>query len=89
LSGFGYDPTTVAAPAGVTPYLGVASGQATLADLLLSKKILRGPRIATVSVIIAWKPVVGVKYCGKVAAPNVSVRKLSGVMMFPFLLVTF
>ena len=48
LSGFGYDPTTVVASTGVTPYLGAASGQATLSDLLATKKILSGPRIATV-----------------------------------------
>jgi hypothetical protein len=47
LSGFGYDPTTVVASTGVTPYLGAASGQATLADLLTSKRILSGPRIDT------------------------------------------
>lgn len=50
LSGFGYDPTTLVASAGVTPYLGAASGQATVADLTAgSKKILSGPTIATVS----------------------------------------
>ena len=49
LSGFGYDPSTVAAATGVTPYLGAASGRATLADLLVSKRILSGPRIAATS----------------------------------------
>jgi hypothetical protein len=46
LPGFGYDPTAVAAPAGVSPYLGAASGQATLADLSVSRKILSGPQIS-------------------------------------------
>ena len=49
LYGFGYDPTTAVASTGVTPYLGAASGQATLADLLASKMILSGPRIDTVT----------------------------------------
>src|ERR1035437_7752220 len=47
LAGFGYDPTTVVASTGVTPYVGAASGQATLADLSASKTILSGPRIDT------------------------------------------
>jgi hypothetical protein len=49
VAGFGYDPTTVVASTGVTPYLGAAAGQATLADLLASKTILSGPRIDTVT----------------------------------------
>jgi hypothetical protein len=49
LYGFGYDPTAIAAPTGVTPYLGAAFGEATLADLATSKKILSGPQIAAQS----------------------------------------
>ena len=44
--GFDYDPTTAVASTGVTPYLGAASGQATLADLSGLRTILSGPRIA-------------------------------------------
>ena len=49
LSGFSYDPSAVTASTGVTPYLGAALGQATLADLSTSKKLLSGPQIDTVS----------------------------------------
>jgi hypothetical protein len=45
-SGFDYDPATIVASNGVTPYVGAASGQATLADLSVSRKILSGPKIA-------------------------------------------
>ncbi len=46
-SGFGYDPGTVTATNGLTPFTGRASGQATLADILASPQltILSGPRI--------------------------------------------
>ena len=44
--GFDYNPGSVAAPNGIAPYVGAASGQATLSDLN-STKILNGPRIAT------------------------------------------
>ncbi|MEO8595547.1 MAG: hypothetical protein ABI759_19670 [Candidatus Solibacter sp.] len=49
LSGFNYNPSTVVAASGVTPFLGMASGQATLADLLASKRILYGNKIDTVT----------------------------------------
>lgn len=45
-TGFNYDPGSVTATNGLTPYLGAASGQATLADLASSLKILNGPRVA-------------------------------------------
>ena len=46
-SGFGYDPGTVTATNGLTPFTGRASGQATLADIIASPQItlLTGPRI--------------------------------------------
>jgi hypothetical protein len=46
-SGFGYDPGTVTATNGFTPFTGRASGQATLADLIASPQLtlLTGPRI--------------------------------------------
>jgi hypothetical protein len=43
--GFGYDPGTVLAVNGLTPFTGVVGGQATLADLSASRKILNGNRI--------------------------------------------
>ncbi len=46
-TGFNYNPGSVAAPGGVTPYTGRASGQATLADLTLSRTILSGSQIGT------------------------------------------
>jgi hypothetical protein len=46
LSGFNYDPTAVPVTNGLTPYRGAASGQATVSDLLTSKQILNGPKIA-------------------------------------------
>ena len=46
LAGFGYDPATIVASNGVTPYVGAASGQATLADLSVGRKVLSGPKIA-------------------------------------------
>jgi hypothetical protein len=45
-SGFNYDPSTVAAVNGLTPYTGAASGKATLADLAAGTKLLSGNRIA-------------------------------------------
>jgi hypothetical protein len=47
-TGFNYDPATVAAVNGLTPYDGTASGKATLADIVASPNmtILSGPRIA-------------------------------------------
>ena len=47
LAGFNYNPATVTAIDGLTPYSGAASGKATLADLLTSKRILAGNRIGT------------------------------------------
>src|SRR4029453_13580971 len=46
--GFDYDPATVTAVNGLTPYAGAASGRATLADILASPNmtILSGPKIA-------------------------------------------
>ena len=46
-SGFGYNPGTVTATNGLTPFTGRASGQATLADLMASPQLtlLTGPRI--------------------------------------------
>jgi hypothetical protein len=46
LFGFNYDPSTVSATDGLTPYTNAAGGKATLADLLTSKKILSGNKIA-------------------------------------------
>ena len=45
LAGFSYDPSTVTAIDGLTPYAGAASGSATLADLLASKTIVSGTKI--------------------------------------------
>ncbi len=45
-TGFNYDPSTKSAVNGLTPFSGAASGQATLADLSASTKILSGNRIA-------------------------------------------
>jgi len=47
-TGFNYDPATVAAVNGLTPYDGTASGKATLADIVASPNmtILSGPKIA-------------------------------------------
>jgi len=47
-TGFNYDPATVSAVNGLTPYAGAASGRATVADLLASPNmtILSGPKIA-------------------------------------------
>lgn len=44
--GFGYDPAAVLAVNGMTPFTGAGAGQATLADLIASRKILNGNRIA-------------------------------------------
>ena len=44
--GFGYDPAAVLAVNGLTPFSGAGAGQATLADLNASRKILNGNRIA-------------------------------------------
>jgi hypothetical protein len=46
-AGFNYNPATVSAVNGMTPYTGIASGRATLADILASPNItiLAGPRI--------------------------------------------
>jgi hypothetical protein len=44
--GFGYDPAAVLAVNGLTPFTGAGTGQATLADLNASRKILNGNRIA-------------------------------------------
>ncbi len=46
-SGFGYDPATVTASNGLTPYQGAAAGTATLEDLTGWTRILSGPQIAT------------------------------------------
>jgi hypothetical protein len=46
LFGFNYDPGAVSAPDGLTPYTNAAGGKATLADLLTSKRILSGNKIA-------------------------------------------
>ena len=45
-AGFGYDPAAVLAVNGLTPFAGAGSGQATLADLSASRKIINGNRIA-------------------------------------------
>jgi hypothetical protein len=45
-AGFSYDPSTKSAVNGLTPFTGAASGQATLADLSASRKLLSGNRIA-------------------------------------------
>lgn len=46
--GFNYNPATVAAVNGMSPYTGMASGQATLADILANPNmtLLSGPKIA-------------------------------------------
>jgi hypothetical protein len=44
-TGFNYDPGAVSAVNGLTPFQGAASGQATLADLAVSTKILSGGKI--------------------------------------------
>lgn len=46
LGGLNYNPGTVTATNGLTPFLGAASGQATLANLAASTKILSGPKVA-------------------------------------------
>jgi hypothetical protein len=46
LPGFNYDPTAVVVTNGLTPYVGASGGQATIADLLTSKEILHGDKIA-------------------------------------------
>jgi len=45
-TGFNYDPSAVTGTNGLTTYTGLASGQATIADLSVSRKILSGNRIA-------------------------------------------
>jgi hypothetical protein len=47
-AGFNYDPATVVAANGLTPYSGVGSGQATVADIVANPNmtILSGPKIA-------------------------------------------
>jgi len=47
-SGFNYNPATVAAVNGLTPYSGAASGRATLSDIVANPNttILSGPKIA-------------------------------------------
>ena len=49
LSFLNYDPGSVIATNGLTPYTGIGSGKATLADIIAnpSIKILSGPRIAS------------------------------------------
>ena len=47
LPGFNYDPAGTSVANGLTPYRGASQGQATIADLLTSKKILSGPKIAS------------------------------------------
>lgn len=44
--GYNYNPGTVPAPNGLTPYQGQALGTATLNDLVASKRILYGNQIA-------------------------------------------
>src|SRR5687767_2188746 len=44
-AGFNYDPTTVPAVDGLTPYRGVANGTATLSDLVGGRTILTGNKI--------------------------------------------
>ena len=48
-AGLNYDPGSVIATNGLTPYTGIGSGKATLADIIAnpSIKILSGPRIAS------------------------------------------
>ncbi|MBM3791541.1 MAG: hypothetical protein FJW35_14500 [Acidobacteria bacterium] len=50
-AGFDYDPSAVTAVNGLTPYTGMASGQATVADLVNNPniKILNGPQIHATS----------------------------------------
>jgi|SRR5438128_2747128 len=45
--GFGYDPGTVTATNGLTPYEGAGAGTATLQDLTGWTKVLSGPQIAS------------------------------------------
>jgi hypothetical protein len=47
-AGFNYDPSAVSAANGLTPYTGMASGRATLADLVANPNltILSGPKIS-------------------------------------------
>ena len=45
-NGFNYDPGSISAVNGLTPFVGASSGQATLADLAGSTKILSGNKIA-------------------------------------------
>ena len=47
-AGFNYNPSSVAATNGLTPYSGVGSGRATLADIIANPNlaILSGPKIA-------------------------------------------
>lgn len=52
-SGFNYDPGSVIATNGLTPYMGVATGQATLAELGSGYKILSGPKIANTEILSA------------------------------------
>jgi hypothetical protein len=46
-TGFDYNPGSVPATNGLTPFTGAASGRATLNDLLAGVKLLSGPRFAT------------------------------------------
>jgi hypothetical protein len=47
-SGFNYNPATVGAPNGTTPYTGMSSGMATLQDIISNPvTVLSGPRIAS------------------------------------------
>src|SRR5437016_8208726 len=45
-SGFNYDPSTISAVNGLTPFTGAALGKATLADLAAGTKVLSGNKIA-------------------------------------------
>ena len=45
-TGFNYNPGTVVGTNGLTPYTGIASGQATISDLSGGQEILNGNRIA-------------------------------------------
>ena len=47
-SGFDYDPSTITATNGLTPYLGMSAGQATVADMVATSNltILGGTQIA-------------------------------------------
>jgi hypothetical protein len=46
-AGFNYNPGSVVATNGLTPFTGAASGRATLSDLAAGVKLLSGPRFAT------------------------------------------